>query len=326
MSRNLRTVSIVVPVYQGEATLTPLLEEIVPWTEASSTPKGRPFQVCEVLLVHDGARDGSASVIEQLAERFPFVKPIWLSRNFGQHPATLAGMANSTGSVIVTLDEDGQHAPDQIGALLDHALDHGSQLVYAAPTNPPPHGFLRNLASGIAKWIFTRCLGPKEIGKFNSFRLVDGEIGRSLAAYCGPGIYLDVALGWVVSRTSHCPIALRTGVERPSGYSFSKLMAHFIRLVLTSGTRPLRLVFMMGVFSLLVGIGLTIYALLSKVTNAEMIPGWTSMMIVVCFFSGCILISLGIIAEYLGAVVGMSMGRPLYLIVSRPPSLRERSS
>src|SRR5215467_5198674 len=87
---NVQTISIVVPVYQGELTLESLLREIEPLTIAQSTPGGTRFQVTEVLLVHDGAIDGSETVMSALAAKLPFVIPIWLSRNFGQHPATLA--------------------------------------------------------------------------------------------------------------------------------------------------------------------------------------------------------------------------------------------
>ena len=82
----LQRLSIVVPVSQGERTLDLLLAEIAPLTTPQETPQGRPFQVVEVVLVHDGAIDNSHVVMEALAARFPFVLPVWLSRNFGQHP------------------------------------------------------------------------------------------------------------------------------------------------------------------------------------------------------------------------------------------------
>ena len=141
---NVQTISIVVPVYQGELTLESLLREIEPLTTAQSTPGGTRFQVTEVLLVHDGAIDGSETVMSALAAKLPFVIPIWLSRNFGQHPATLAGMASTNGDWVVSLDEDGQHDPRDIVRLLDVAVADEVQLVYAHPTNAPPHGRTRN--------------------------------------------------------------------------------------------------------------------------------------------------------------------------------------
>ena len=276
------TLSVVIPVYRGAKTLPAVIAELEPQTQAQRSPKGRPFRLAEVLLVHDGAVDDSARVLEELAARYPFVTPIWLSRNYGQHPATLAGMSSSSSGWVVTIDEDGQHDPRYLGALLDRALDEKAQLVYGVPANAPPHGLFRNAASWLAKAVFVSGLDSTNLGRFSSYRLMWGEIARSVAAYCGNGVYLDVALSWVVNRATSLPVNLREESGRPSGYDLSRLLSHFWRMVLTSGTRPLR-----GIAAL-------------------------------CFFGGAILFSLGIIAEYLAFAVKMAMGRPSYLIVSRP--------
>jgi glycosyltransferase involved in cell wall biosynthesis len=311
-------VSVVIPVYRGEKTLESVVMELEPLTQEQSTPQGKPFRVVEAILVHDGAIDNSDQVMETLARRFEFVKLIWLSRNFGQHPATLAGMATTIGDWIVTLDEDGQQNPADIGSLLDVALNHSAELVYAQPINEPPHGWFRNRMSGLAKWLFAVGLGGGDIGRFNSFRLIEGEIGRCLAAYCGNSVYLDVALGWVVAHRAECPISVREGHGRPSGYNLWKLLQHFYRLLLTSGTRPLRFITLLGLFSFVLALIITCYALFEKLTAQVPIEGWTSTVIVICFFSGCILFCLGVIAEYLGVALTMTMGKPLYLVVSRP--------
>ena len=312
-------VSIVVPVYRGAATLAPLVAEIEPLTLPQTPPDGARFPVSEVMLVHDGAADDSDLVIEALAARCAFVSPIWLSRNFGQHPASLAGMASTSGEWVVTMDEDGQHDPGDIGRLLDRALQTGAQLVYANGRNPAPHGALRNAASRTVKWVSVALLDLGHLGRFTSCRLINGEVARSLAAYCGNDVYLDVALSWVVAKSESCPVVLRDEGARKSGYNLRKLLSHFSRLVLTSGTRPLRLISMLGVFSLCLGAAIFLFALVEKLTQAVPVQGWTSTVMVLCFFSGCILFSLGVVAEYLGVTLSMAMGKPLYLVVSRPP-------
>jgi undecaprenyl-phosphate 4-deoxy-4-formamido-L-arabinose transferase len=248
----------------------------------------------------------------------PFVTPIWLSRNFGQHAATLAGMASTNGDWVVSLDEDGQHDPGDIVHMLKVAVEQDAQLVYAQPVNEPPHGRIRNFFSALAKWSFKNILGHGHIGEFNSFRLVQGEIARSLAAYCGQGTYLDVALSWVVSRSAHCPVKLRKERARPSSYSPLSLTRHFWKLILASGTAPLRLVAFIGIGSVLLSIGLSAYSIWVKLSGHAEVPGWASLVIVVSLFSGLILFSVGILAEYLVIVVTMALGRPLYLITSRP--------
>ena len=311
-------VSIVIPVYRGENTLPALIKEIAPLAQEQTTPHGSVFVICEVLLAHDCGPDRSDKTLEDLSALHSFVRPVWLSRNFGQHAATLAGMASATGDWVVTIDEDGQHNPADIGRMLDSALSQSLQLVYAQPTNPPPHGWLRNILSQTAKAISTTLLGNDTLGRFNSFRLVDGEIARTLAAYCGNGVYLDVGLVWITGRIGHCPVRLRNELWRPSGYSYFRLLGHFWSLILTTGTRPLRLITVMGFCSMLLAFAIAAYALYGKIYGQVPVQGWASLLIVVAFFSGTILAALGVIAEYLAITLGIVMGKPLYVVSSKP--------
>lgn len=317
--------SVVIPIYQGEKTLPSLLSELTPFTKETLSKGGNRFFITEIVLVHDCGPDDSGKTIKALADAHAFVKPVWLSKNFGQHPATLAGMASSTGDWVVTMDEDGQQNPADIGLLLDTAIKEGAQLVYAKPSNPPPHGFIRNTLSKGAKKTATFLLGNRDIGHFNSFRLVRGDIARSLAAYCGNGVFLDVALFWITARVSRCSVFLRREQDRPSGYSFRKLFGHFWQLLLTSGTRPLRLITFMGFGSLILAVFIAVYAVWVKFFLAVPVQGWASIVIVVAFFSGCILMSLGVIAEYMAVTMSIVMGKPLYVVTTHPTPPRRRS-
>ena len=102
------------------------------------------------------------------------------------------------------MDEDGQHDPAYIGALLDRAYETRSQLVYAAPTNSPPHGFLRNAGSGIRQTgMFKWLVGDSDLEAFNSYRLILGEVGRSAAAYTGSGVWRSTTeLAWIFNCVS----------------------------------------------------------------------------------------------------------------------------
>jgi len=318
-------VSLVIPVYRGEKSLPALIDEIAPLTMEQKTPKGIPFVISEVLLVHDCGPDRSDITLEVLSAQNPFIRPVWLSRNYGQHAATLAGMASATGDWVATIDEDGQQDPVDIGHMLDVALAESLQLVYAQPTNPPPHGWLRNTLSRTAKAITTRLLGDSKIGRFNSFRLVDGEIARTLAAYCGNGVYLDVGLFWITARIGHAPVRLRSEMGRSSGYSYIKLLGHFWNLILTTGTRPLRLITLMGFGSVILATAIAGYAIYEKLSGNVPVQGWASLFIVVAFFAGCILTALGVIAEYLAVTMSIVMGKPLYVVGSKPtrPAVRQ---
>jgi undecaprenyl-phosphate 4-deoxy-4-formamido-L-arabinose transferase len=308
----------VIPVYGGESTLEGVINEILPMTALSATPDGHTFVVNEIVLAYDNGRDNSAAVIRDLVHTHSMVRAVWLSRNFGQHAATLAGMASTGGEWIVTLDEDGQHNPADIALLLDTAMREQSPLVYAKPTNKPSHGFLRNTASRGAKWLLAKLFTGSNAPDYQSFRLVLGSIGRGVAAYSGSGVYLDVALGWVAPPAVTQPITLRDEGDRVSGYSARRLFSHFWRMVLTSGTRGLRFVSALGIAFALLGLALTLYIIASQLLGSNVPEGWASTIVIVLVSSGAILVSLGIIAEYIGISVNMSLGKPPYLITSDP--------
>jgi polyisoprenyl-phosphate glycosyltransferase len=311
-------ISIVIPVYQGEHHLAPLVVELAPYVDGFTTPDGHVARVAEVILVFDNGPDGSSRVIRELASRHDFVRTVWLSRNFGQHAATLAGMSSSGGDWVVTIDEDGQQDPADMLAMLDTALREAVPVVYGAPTNQPPHGWARNSASRGAKWFTSRLAGATEVTKFNSYRLILGEIGRSVAAYVGSGVYLDVALSWVANGATTCPVTLRDEGGRRSGYSARTLASHFWRMVLTSGTRGLRLVSAAGLAFAVLGVLAAIVLTIARLAGTDIQAGWTSLIVVILISSGAILFSLGVLAEYLGVAVSMAMGKPPYLIVSDP--------
>jgi polyisoprenyl-phosphate glycosyltransferase len=113
-------------------------------------------------------------------------------------------------------------------------------------------------------------------------------------------------------------VTLRPDRGRPSGYTFRRLLAHFGRLLLTAGTQPLRLISVLGVLSVLFGVALSAVVVWARLRHQIPVQGYTSLVVVICFFSGVVLFSLGIIAEYLAVTLTTGMGRPLYVTVSRP--------
>jgi hypothetical protein len=147
-----------------------------------------------------------------------------------------------------------------------------------------------------------------------------GEVGRGVAAYAGAGVYLDVALGWVSGDATTCPVTLRAEGARPSGYRMRSLLSHFWRLVLTSGTRLLRVVAVVGAAFALLGMALAVLLVGNKLFGGDIQPGWTSVIVAVLVGTGAVMLSLAVVAEYVGVAVNMAMGKPLYLITADPMS------
>ena len=309
------TMSIVIPVYGGEQSLPSLIKAIEPLTHGFTTPEGRTARVVEVVLVHDCGPDASDRLIRRLASDEDWVHAVWLSRNFGQHAATLAGMSYSGGDWVATLDEDGQYDPGDLGTMLDTAMREQADVVYAAPLNAPPHGPLRNLASRAAKQSLRFATAQPHATAFNSYRLILGDVARSVAAYAGPGVYLDVALGWVARSVATSPVTL-TAETRPSNYNLRSLLSHYWRMVLTGGTRPLRVVSAAGLIFAVLGFLFALVIVGIRIYGDIPVAGWASVMIVTLLSAGVTLTALGIITEYVGVAVNMALGKPLFLMVS----------
>lgn len=317
----IHNISIIVPVFKGEAVLQPLLNQIdLVFTQEEKTlvtKNGNTAKLLEIILVHDGGTDDSPSVMRQLQSQYSHVRCVWLSRNFGQHAATLAGIATSQGDWVATIDEDGQHDPKFIGDLLDVALKTRSQLVYAKPTNLAPHGFIRNSASRFTKFVARKVLASTNFDSFSSYRLILGEPARALSAYGGTGIYLDAALLWVVASTSTCDVELRKE-NRKSGYSYTTLLSHFGRLIVTAGARPLRVIALLGLIAALSGFTLTIVIVWMRLVTGVTVSGWTSVIVAILVSSGVVMLSLGVISEFIGSIVRLTMGKPNYLVITDP--------
>ncbi|MCX0274510.1 glycosyltransferase [Nocardia zapadnayensis] len=312
-------ISVVVPVYRGEQTVTALVRELDALGVPTATPGGIDFRVAEIVLVHDHGPDRSDLVLQRLAREYPQVRVIWLSRNYGQDAATIAGLAAARGRWVVTMDEDGQHDPACLAAFLDAAYRDRADLVYSRPTNTRPHGALRNFTSRGAKLVLATLFAFPASTRFESFRLIRGDIGRRLAEVAANGAYLDVALTWVVGRTATVPVLLRTEGRAESGYNYRRLFSLFWKMVLCTGTRGLRLVSLLGVTLALAGAVLAGVVIYTALTGDGADPeGWASIIVVLLLCSGAVLFSLGLIAEYLGVVLHILVGKPLYLTVESP--------
>jgi undecaprenyl-phosphate 4-deoxy-4-formamido-L-arabinose transferase len=315
---NVHSIAVVVPVYMGAETIERLADELLQFRTRGKTQSGTEFVLTELVFAHDCGPDNSDEVIRRLTTKYDFVRAVWLSRNFGQHAATLAGMASTSADWIITMDEDGQHDPNSIGMMLDQAVASHSQVVYGAPTQSTAHGRIRNLTSVGAKRIASLLSGSNTPLLFSSYRLISGEIGRSLAAYAGPSVYLDVALSWIANRATVVNVNYREERRPNSGYSYRRLLGHFWKLAITTGTRPLRYVSIGGGLISLVGIALAIRIVIDKIYFGISATGWASVVVAVMTLGGFTLLALGVIAEYIGLIVRSTFGQPTYLAIRDP--------
>lgn len=315
------TVSIVVPVYSGAEFLPGLIAEI-DTLRRSMEKANAPCRIQEVILVDDGAIDNSAYVMDELGKAHGYVRPLHLSRNFGQHPATIAGILHSSGDWVVTMDEDLQHPPSRIPDMLAIVAATGADVVYGQAAGKVHEKVVRDFSSRNYKATIERLTGNRQITKASSFRLIRGPVARAASSVCGHDTYFDIALGWFTQRIDVCQMDLRDArfIETGrSGYSIATLLSHARRLAFSSQIKLLRFGALLGIAIL----GLTFAACILLVFTKMLLPsviiarGWTSLMLTISFFSGTILFLIGIMLEYISILVMRAHGKPLYFTVDR---------
>ncbi len=299
--------SVVVPVYNSEATLDRLIEGL-----ARVLPGAAP--AFEAVLVNDGSRDASGKVADALAARYPWVRPIHLSRNYGQHNATLCGVRAARYDVTVTMDDDLQHPPENIPLLLAK-LAEGHDVVYGTPETTT-HGFFRDLASAITKLALKSAMGVDTARGVSALRAFRTDLREAFAAYRSPFVSIDVLLTWGTTRFT--AIAVRHE-PRPSGesnYTFRALVRHAVDMMTGFSTLPLQLASMVGFSFTLFG-GLVLAWVLGRyLVSGESVAGFPFLASIIAIFAGAQLFALGIIGEYLARMHFRSMERPTYVVRS----------
>lgn len=292
-------VSIIVPIFLGEKYIQPLIDEIevlrIAWDRETV-----PMVLHQLIFVDDDARDNSASLLELVSRDRPWIKVLTLSRNYGQHAATMAGIVESSGDWVVTLDEDLQHPPARISDLLRKAAESSSDLVYAVPVSAIHAAAIRDMSSRLYKMLMHWMTGDANIKKLNSFRLIRGSIARDAAALGGHDTYYDIALSWYTTRISHVSMQLQDNryIETgKSGYNIKSLVSHARRMLVSSQLKFLRFGIFTGATVLAMSLAAIVAIVLLRLVLPEFIDaqGWTSLFVAVIFFGGINLMMLGII-------------------------------
>lgn len=245
-----------------------------------------------------------------------------LSRNFGQHSATVAGILYSSGDWVVTLDEDLQHRPQAIEALLQEACSAEADLVYAQPKYDVHGGGYRDLFSRLLKKLIAALSGNSFVPSFNSFRLIRGDVARAASSICAQSTYFDVALTWFTDRIATVSMVMsddRHKRHKGSGYRFATLVHHAKRLILTSNFRILRFTTFLSVlmFALCILYGSWVFYRRFLSYQPIEIEGWTSLMIVILAIGSVTVFMLGLIVEFLHMSMLQLQGKPTFFVVNR---------
>jgi glycosyltransferase involved in cell wall biosynthesis len=301
-------VSIVIPCFRSAGTLPELVERLGRTMSAGATAH-------EVLLVVDDGETATWAVAADLARRRPTVRALRLARNYGQHNALVAGIRAARYAVIVTMDDDLQHPPEEVPALL-RALTPDIDLVYGI-ADREEHGVARSLGSRAVKAMMARALRVRHARDLSAFRAFRSFLCAGFDQISGPHVSVDVALSWGTSRTAATTVAMRQRATGRSGYTLRALLRYTVGLLVGYSTLPLRLVTWMGFAVGLLGIGLFAQLVHRYFAGATTIAGFTTVASMIAIFASAQLIALGVLGEYIGRIHSGGMGRPTYVIRER---------
>jgi undecaprenyl-phosphate 4-deoxy-4-formamido-L-arabinose transferase len=300
--------TVVVPVYNSQGSLPPLVDRlgaVLPGVAARF----------EVVLVNDGSRDGSWAVIGQLARKHPWIRGVNLMRNYGQHNALLAGIRAARFAVIVTMDDDLQHPPEEIPRLLE-ALGQDGDLVYGTPIESR-QGAARALSSRITRLWLHRVLGSEIASRASAFRAFRTVLREGFAHYEGPAVAIDALLAWTTTRVATVPVRHDPRRHGRSQYGWLRLARLAIDLTTTFRTWPLRLASVVGFLVMAFGLGLLAFVVGSYFVTGQPLSVFRFLAAVLAIFSGAQLFTLGILGEYVARIHHRVLREPSYVVRER---------
>lgn len=296
--------SVVVPVYNSVQSLEKLCDRV----EAVFSELGHSF---EIVFVDDCSPNKATwPKLEELCGR-QYVRAIRFSRNFGQQPATICGLEKARGQWIITMDDDGQHAPEDFPLL----IAQGDHDVVIGELQEKKHTFSKRVFS-LIKGRFDRIIldKPKDL-KLSAFRLIRRETVDGMLLLKGtPYPFIPAMMFYVTKDVVGVPVRHLERTEGTTGYTFRRMIKLFQNLLINNSSLLLRYIGNMGISIAILSFLLGSYFVYKKLFfNIETI-GWTSVIVSLLFIGGLLLFSLGVLGEYLIRIINTVERRPIYLI------------
>jgi len=298
--------TVVIPVYNGETTVKPLFEKIKSFFLSNE-------YTYELIFVYDCGQDNSWDILYDLKAKNPSViKLIKLSRNFGQHNALICGFEYAIGEFIITMDEDLQHAPEDIANLISKQKEADYDVVYGK-YDKLKHSFFRNISSRIAKKIISIGI-PDLHHDYSAFRLIKTSVAKATIEMRNSYTFLDGYLAWITKNIDSCIVTHNTRAGGVSAYNLNKLINHSINIFITFSNFPIRFLSKLSIGIITAMCIYAIYIVGRKIIYNDFAMGYPSLILLIGFGVGLIMFALGIIGEYIYRINLKTTRRPNYKI------------
>lgn len=299
--------SIVVPVYNSEKSLEDLYTRLSKIFEEEQ-------QSFELILVDDSSKDNSYQIMKKLNSENSNVKIIQMSKNYGQHKATLCGMRYTAGEFVITMDDDLQHPPEEIPKLIK-AMDENENIdVVIGVYDSKKHNLIRNLGTMCTNKLTSLIFHKDPHLKLTSFRLMRRRIVDGLLSFNLKNPRIGHMLLQISNRILDVQVHHDVRVYGKSGYSFKRLVNDFFNNVLNNSDLPLKILGRIGIISFISSILLSLYYICNYLIRGVRVQGWTTLVVLILLFSGMILFALGLIGNYMIRILNETKESPTYVI------------
>lgn len=303
----MQKISFIIPCYRSENTIEAVVDEINATMENLKDNYNH-----EIILVNDCSPDNTFATIEELCQKYSNITGVDFARNFGQHSALMAGLRQSTGDIVICLDDDGQTPADEAPKLLK-ALEDGADVAYARYSNKK-HSLFRNFGSYVNEEMARFMLDkPKEL-YVSSYFAVKRYIVNDMIKYENSYPYV---IGLVLRATKNIvnvDVTHRAREVGNSGYTLKKLLGLWMNGFTSFSVKPLRIATILGCISAIAGFVYGIVVIIQKFVLPDRQLGFSSIMSVLVFLGGMIMIMLGLIGEYVGRIYISMNSSPQYVI------------
>ncbi len=295
--------SIIIPVYNSQDTIEELYKQLSDFFTSIKSE-------FDVIFVDDFSTDSSWTIIENIQQEHKNITGIKLSKNSGQHHAISCGITHAVGEYIITIDDDLQIKPVEIGKLIETQKQSGADVVYGIYPQKK-HSFIRNIGSRLFESIFKKY--AQTISKGSSFKLIKADIAHKISVHNIKYLYIDEIINWYTQKITTVEVTHHPRVIGKSGYTFFGLVFLSINYIINYTVLPLRLMTYFGFLFSFVFFFIGLYFIYKKIFfGAEL--GFTALITAIFFTTGILLFCFGIIGEYIRRLFDVSYNKPTYNI------------
>ena len=304
----MKKISVVIPVYNEEQVINECIKRITQVLEKLDEYEN------EIIIIDDGSRDNTLSLLEEMAENNSETKILSFSRNFGHQAVVTAGLKHVTGDAILIIDADLQDPPELLPQMME-LWEAGNDVIYGKRKARKGESHFKLMT---AKMFYNtlNLLSDVEIPKdTGDFRLVDRTVVDIINELPEHNKFLRGLFSWTGYKQIPFEYERQERVAGKTKYPLRKMLKLATDGIISFSTKPLKILGMLGIFSVLVSLILMIYALISYFFKLnDLSPGWTSIMIAITFFAGIQLVSIWVLSEYIARIYDETRKRPEYII------------